>query len=97
MLFLAEIVNKTGIDDLHKANRDAHIEYLKKTYDAVRAAANLKDSLDGETTGIVWIIEAPDKAAAERVVKDDPFYTAGLRQSVTVRHFVKSVDRPATI
>jgi uncharacterized protein YciI len=98
MLFLAEIENHAGMEDVRQANKEAHIAYLKKAHGTVRAAANLKDSLDGETVGIIWIIEAPDKVAARKAIEDDPFYRAGLRRSVKIRHFIKSVtDRTAEI
>jgi uncharacterized protein YciI len=98
MLFLAQIENNPGMEDVRRANYDAHVDYLRNNIDVIRAAASLKPTPDGPTVGIVWIIEAASKADAEKACHGDPFYKAGLRRSISVLHFVKSVtDRTASI
>lgn len=70
---------------LRLATRPAHLAYLEPRLGQVVTAGPLLAD-DGETSiGGLLIIEAEDRAAAERFATEDPYAKAGLFRSVTVR------------
>lgn len=75
-----------------------HLGYLEKNSQEIRLAGSLREFPDANPMGACWIIEAPDKASAERLCKEDPFWQAGLRQNVIVLHWSKAFeDRKTSI
>lgn len=72
--------DKPGSLDLRKANRDAHVAYLKST-DAVERAGPFLDD-QGDMCGSLIILEVADMAAAQDWAANDPYAKAGLFQSV---------------
>ena len=72
--------DKPGALDVRKANRPAHVDYLKSGT-AVQQAGPLLDDA-GEMCGSLIVLDVPDMAAAEAWVADDPYGKAGLFQSV---------------
>lgn len=63
-----------------------HLAFLAAHSDLVVAAGALRPSINGQPEGGIWILNAESKAAAEAFYKDDPFWKAGLRESVKVSH-----------
>jgi uncharacterized protein YciI len=72
--------DKPGSLDIRKANRDAHVAYLKST-DAVEMAGPFLDD-DGNMCGSLIILEMPDMDAAQAWAAEDPYKKADLFQSV---------------
>ena len=80
-MFVALVArDKPGALDVRKANRPAHVDYLKSGT-AVQQAGPLLDDA-GEMCGSLIVLDVPDMAAAEAWVADDPYGKAGLFQSV---------------
>lgn len=84
MHFVIACVDKPGALDIRKANRDAHIAYLKSHAEKIVAAGpTLGD--DGENmTGSVLIMAFDARAEAEAFADGDPYAQAGLFESVTI-------------
>lgn len=61
----------------------AHQAFLAENAAAIRAAGPLLES-GGAAAGGLWLVEAPDAAAVEALVRADPFWPTGLRRSVRV-------------
>lgn len=51
----------------------AHFAYLDQCRNNVLLAGGLRADLGQPFCGALWIIEAADRAAAERLVEDDPY------------------------
>lgn len=68
--------------EVRKANRDAHVAYLKST-DAVEMAGPFLDD-QGNMCGSLIILELPDMAAAEAWAAADPYKSADLFASVEI-------------
>lgn len=68
--------------EVRKANRDAHVAYLKST-DAVEMAGPFLDD-QGNMCGSLIILELPDMAAAEAWAAADPYKAADLFSSVEI-------------
>ncbi|OSQ40560.1 YciI family protein [Thalassospira mesophila] len=90
MLFYIRCVDKPGHLNVRKANRDAHLAYIKDGYadKIVAAGPTLDPDLEG-MNGSVFIIELEDMTAAETMAANDPYAKAGLFESVVIRPFKK--------
>ena len=73
----------------------AHLAFLAEHGDRVVAAGALRASPDAMPSGGIWILNVESKAAAEALYKNDPFWQAGLRKSVTVSHWAKAYWSPS--
>lgn len=79
MLIALIAKDKAGALDLRKANRDAHVTYLKNTGVVAQAGPLM---IDGDMAGSLVILDVADMATAEAWAKEDPYAKAGLFQSV---------------
>ncbi len=94
MLYVVHCVDRPGAGAVRQEARPAHIEYLKGQNDIiVLAGATLTD--DGETmTGSHFILNVPDRAAAEAFSANDPFAKSGLFETVTIAAMRKGFWNP---
>ena len=89
MRFALIAKDKPGAIEIRKANRDAHVAYLKST-DAVEMAGPFLDG-NGEMCGSLIILDLPDMAAAEAWAAQDPYKAADLFQSVEITAWNKVI------
>ena len=84
MLFCLTGLDKPDSLPLRLANRDAHLKYWA---DAGCAKIGGPFSSDDGTVmnGSMLIVEVADRAAAEKLIAEDPYNKAGLFQRVEVR------------
>ncbi|MEC9102231.1 MAG: YciI family protein [Pseudomonadota bacterium] len=75
--------DKPGALDVRKANRDAHLAYIKDTGVVAQAGPFL--DADGQMCGSLVILDVEDMAAAEAWAAGDPYAKAGLFSSVTLK------------
>ena len=81
--------------DERQQHMPADLAFLAQHPDQVIAAGALRSSQEGTPLGGIWIDNAPDQVAVEALYQADPFWTAGLRRSVRVHHWVKAFWSPA--
>ncbi|UUX48071.1 YciI family protein [Nisaea acidiphila] len=74
--------NPSADPDIRTKHMPAHLAFLETHRDRIEAAGPLPRF--GAGSGGLWIVEAPDAAAAEALVHADPFWPTGLRKSVQV-------------
>ncbi len=67
-----------------------HLAFLVRHGNQVIAAGALRPSPDAAPTGGIWLVQAGSMAEAEALLRQDPFWIAGLRKSVTVSHWAKA-------
>lgn len=84
MLWCIHCEDKPDSLALRQETRPSHVEYLGG-HD-IRLAGPLLDE-NGEMCGSAIFLEAPDRAAAERFVADDPYTQAGLFARTSIREF----------
>jgi uncharacterized protein len=92
MLFTIHALDKPGARPARLAAYDAHRAYLNetdgKTVKIVIGGPLVED--DGETAkGSFFLVDVPDRAAAESFSKGDPFHKAGVWESVRIVAFLK--------
>ena len=77
------------------ANREAHFAYLEKHRNIVIIGGALLAE-DGTTrTGSVFLINVPDRAAAEAFLREEPFRKAGLFSTVKISRMRRGQWNPA--
>jgi len=93
MIFTVTCTDKPGALALRKANVEAHRAHWRESGLDILAAGPLVED-DGETmVGSLFLIEAPDRAAVERVARADPFVKLGVYEAQVVRGFMKRMGR----
>jgi len=68
----------------------AHIEWLDRNRDRVLLAGSLREAAGATPSGGMWLVDVADRAAADALYRDDPFWTEGLRASVTIKYLSKA-------
>lgn len=81
--------DKPGALEIRKANREAHVAYLKETGAVALAGPFLNDA--GDMAGSLIVLDVPDMAAAEAWAANDPYAKAGLFASVTLDAWKKVI------
>lgn len=89
MRFALMCKDKPGHLDLRKANRDAHLGYIKET-GVVEMAGPLLDE-NGDMIGSLIVLDCADLQAAENWASNDPYNEAGLFADVTLRAWNKVI------
>ena len=84
MQFMIYCLDKEGAAALRAANRQAHLDYLKKFIERVAAAGPLLSDDGAGMIGTLLIMEFPDRAEAEAFALNDPYRQAGLFQKVVI-------------
>ncbi|HEY4253459.1 MAG TPA: YciI family protein [Roseomonas sp.] len=75
MLFAIRILDRPGMAETRRTVRAAHIAYLQDHAAALVLAGPVMD-VEGGSIGSVRIVDVADRAAAERMVAEDPFAKA---------------------
>ncbi len=83
-LFAVMCTDKENHLETRKANRDAHLAYLKET--GVAQAGPFLDA-DGNMCGSLLVLDVADLAAAQDWAANDPYAKAGLFRSVSIQHW----------
>ncbi|TPO07143.1 YciI family protein [Mesorhizobium sp. B1-1-5] len=70
-------------NEVRQQHMPAHLDFLERNAAAIKAAGPLRDN-DGAPAGGLWLVETADREQVDRLVREDPFWPTGLRQSVRV-------------
>lgn len=81
--------DKAGAIEIRKANRDAHLAYIKSS-GVVEQAGPFLDA-DGQMSGSLLILDVADMTAAEDWAAGDPYAKAGLFQVVRLEIWNKVI------
>ncbi|MCV2357024.1 YciI family protein [Paucibacter sp. B2R-40] len=92
MLFAIRFVDKADSLPLRQQRMAAHIAWLDQEREHVLVGGSLRHSPEQAPVGGLWVVEAQSKAAAEALLKQDPFYSAGLRESWEILHWSKAFE-----
>jgi uncharacterized protein YciI len=71
--------------ELRRRTRPEHIRYMMRALERAAFGGPLIDEASGASIGSVYAIDFPDRAAAEAFLAEEPYYKAGLFQSVELR------------
>ena len=89
-MLIALIARDTpGALNIRKANREAHLAYIKETGVVTQAGPLLDDA--GEMIGSLVILQVQDMAEAQVWADNDPYAKAGLFDSVELIEWKKVI------
>lgn len=98
MLFAVIFVDKPDQGALRSIHLQAHIDWLEQHRELVPIGGSLRVAPGDTPKGGLWIAEAESKEQLEALIRTDPFFSAGLRQSHEILHWSKAnADRKALI
>jgi len=94
MLFVIHALDKPAALATRLAQYDAHKDYLAQSegtvIKTVISGPLVED--DGHTMkGSMFLVDVPDRAAAEAFHRNDPFFKAGVWQPATITAYIKRV------
>ncbi len=90
MHFVLTCKDKPGHLETRMENREAHLAYLKEHMGQLFAGGPTLDD-EGAMNGSILILDFPDKAAAQAFADNDPYFKAGLFESVTILPWKKVI------
>ncbi|MBY0410179.1 MAG: YciI family protein [Burkholderiaceae bacterium] len=90
MLFAVIFIDKIGSGEVRNANLAAHIQWLEANREVIVVGGSLRSELTKTPKGGLWIANAPSKEQLDQLLKTDPFYTSGLRESYEILHWSKA-------
>ncbi len=89
MLFALYCLDRPGHEQVRLDNRSAHLAFLA-THEANLVAAGPLQTDDGNArVGSLLIMDFENRAVAEAFAAGDPYATAGLFETVTIRRWKK--------
>lgn len=72
---------------LRDAHRAAHQKFLSENSKKILFGGPLKNAADGPSTGALIVVDCATRQEAESFIAADPFYRAGVYETVSVRAF----------
>lgn len=91
MLFVIFCIDRPGAEDRRKQAIQAHIAYLATNPIKVVMSGPLTTDDGGKAIGSLFLVDAASRAEVERFQRADPFFNAGIWETVEVRAFNKRV------
>ena len=89
-IFMLACFDKPDALQLRMATREAHLAYVRENAGVVKLAGPMLDEAD-QMAGSMFLLDCPDRAAAEAFNAADPYTTAGVFGRVEVRGFRVSI------
>lgn len=83
MLYALICRDAPGKLETRKANRSAHLDYIKETGVVTQAGPFLDE--EGNMCGSLIVLDVADLAAAEEWAANDPYAKAGLFEAADIR------------
>ena len=83
MLYAVLFTDDDSHADARRRLMPAHLDFLEKHSDRIRAAGPLRE-IDGTPAGGLWLVDADTPEAVDALYQEDPFWPTGLRKSVRV-------------
>lgn len=84
MLHVVIFTDNPAKSEERKNNLSAHLQFLTDLNGRVKSAGPLIDPVSKNATGGIWIVEADNSQDVERLVRQDPLFATGLRQSFQI-------------
>ena len=85
MRWVAIFVDRPGALHIREREAQAHFAYLEQHRDQIRLAGGVRDHEGDPPDGGLWIMDNVTREDAVRLCEEDPFFTAGLRQSYVLK------------
>jgi hypothetical protein len=90
MLFAVMLTDCPGKSEVRDRYLREHIAWLEANKDVIPIGGSLRQELGQVPKGGLWVAQADSKSQLEAILKTDPFYLHGLRQSYEILHWSKA-------
>ncbi|MGB5705779.1 MAG: YciI family protein [Arenicellales bacterium] len=90
MLFAVNFADKRDQFDTRKENLQSHIRWPDDHKEVVFIGGSLREEPDANPIGRLWIVEAESKLTIEALIRTDPFWVHGLRDTYRILHWSKA-------
>ena len=90
LLFMLACFDRPNSLDSRMATREAHLAYVRERLNQVKVAGPMLDEADG-MAGSLFVLDVPDRAAAQAFHDADLYKLAGLFGNVELRGFKATV------
>ncbi len=98
MLYAVRFFDRPEQFAVRQAQLPTHIQWLDEHKDAVLVGGSLRHEPGENPVGGLWIVEAPNKAAIEELLRTDPFWIHGLRERYEILFWSKAfADRKVPV
>lgn len=84
MLYAVLFEDNDDQAEMRTRHMAAHLAFLERNGEQIRAAGPLTDTGDAAPAGGLWLVEASDAQDVRDLIEADPFWPTGLRKSVRV-------------
>jgi uncharacterized protein YciI len=91
MLFVIFCLDRAGAEEKRKQAIQKHIDYLATNPIKVVMSGPLVTDDGARAIGSLFLVDAANRAAVEAFQRADPFFNAGIWETVEVRAFNKRV------
>lgn len=89
MLFTIHFQDNTEADsDIRPQYMAQHLAFLSDNDEVIKAAGPLKEP-DGTVKSGLWLVDVETIDQAWELVKTDPFWPTGLRETVEIKHWAQ--------
>lgn len=85
-------LNPDGGAEARAAASEPHLEYLRAHRDQIRFSGPLLSEDGEEAIGALTLLDAPDRAAAEAWIADEPFNKAGAFGEIEIMRWSSSME-----
>ena len=86
MLFYIQYTDKPDSLAIRERWYSEHVKWLK-AHGEILVAGGFRPAPDAPPKGSIWIVQAEDRAALERLIDTDPFWVHGLRGTRDISFF----------
>ncbi len=90
MLFVILFKDKAHQSELRSRLLPEHIAWLEQHKDKIPVGGSLRKTPEDLPQGGMWLAEAESKQEIESLLKTDPFFVQGLRESYEILHWSKA-------
>jgi hypothetical protein len=98
MLFAVIFHDKSGQGELRSRLLPEHLTWLDEHRLIVIIGGSLREEVKSVPIGGLWLVEANAKSEVDALIRTDPFYVSGLRESYEVLHWSKAfADRKVSL
>ena len=87
-------LNKIGV---RREYMEDHLQYLSENEKEILVAGSLRERMDKNPVGALWIVECDSKKRATELVESDPFFRNGLREKYELLHWSKAFEHSASV
>jgi hypothetical protein len=97
MLFAVRFFDKPELLALRNENLAAHIAWLDAHREQILVGGSLRENLDQNAIGGLWLVEAESREVIERLIETDPFWIIGLREHYEIHYWCKAFPERRTL